>query len=244
MRKSQSIHILASLLICAAIPFSAYGQTQDSFNIQNKAEISSLKADKPSRKIKREVEPIPYWVESSSLNVRDNPVAGRVVSTLDYGQTILAYDQYENWVKVSKPGSAEKWVNSDFLSNSKISWASYNRSPPTRSSDVISVRIKNPDNRKSRIYGVRLKSAQTGNALITTRENTAQGVFFQNRFVSCNDQRPVGMRLVGEGYSFLAAQNDVRVTGVDIYSDELTENKINGGVDRAISDFACKAQPF
>ena len=194
--------------------------------------------------IKRDVQPIAYWVDSSSLRLRDNPVSGTVVGSLEYGQKVLAYSQYENWVRVSKPGQDEHWINSDFLSNSRLSWASFNRRTSSRSSDVVSVRIKDPDDRKNRIFGVRVKSSETGNVLITTRHDKGQGVYFQNRFVSCNDKQAVGVRLVGEGSNFLSAQDDIRNHGVDIYSTKKIKDAASNPVESSISEFACKVQDF
>ena len=196
------------------------------------------------RRINRVVQPVEYWTEANSLNMRDNPVAGNIIGNLEYGQKILAYSQYENWVRISKPGAKEQWVKSDFLSNSRVSWASYNRSSAARTSDVLSVRIKDPDDRKNRIFGVRLKTSETENALITTRQTTDQGAFYQNRYVSCNNQKPVGIQLVGEGTNFLAAQNDVRNLKVDIYSTDQIDTKPINSAEEAIASFACKAQAF
>ena len=63
----------------------------------------------------------------------------------------------------SKAESKVQWVNSNFLSDSPLTWASYNRNTSTRSSDVIAVRIMDPDNSENRIFGVRLKTSKTGN---------------------------------------------------------------------------------
>lgn len=228
--------------------FIATGGTQTALaqtaNSQPSDVLTSENHDFSNTRTRRDVQPIAYWVDSASLKLRDNPVAGKVLGNLEYGQKILAYSQYENWVRISKADSKPKWVNSDFLSNSRLSWASYNRTTSTRSNDVVSARIKDPENRKKRIFGVRLKTAITGNALITTREETAEGIFYQNRFVSCNDQRPVGIRLVGEGRDFLSAQNDVRNLAVDIYDAEAIDDKAVNSAETAISAFACKAQSF
>lgn len=224
-------------LICAALftlclpPLEAFAQ-------------DALQDRPAERKIVKKVQPVPYWVDTNILKMRDNPVAGRIIGDIVYGQKVLAYTQYENWARVSKDGEAPRWVNTDFLSNSRLSWANYNGSRSTRSSDVVAVRIKDPLNRKNRIFGVRLKKSETGNALITTRQNTEQGRFYQNRFVSCEDQTPIGMRLVGEGYNFLDAQDDLRGSALDIYSAETISDAISGSLDNAISAFACKAQDF
>ena len=147
-------------------------------------------------------------------------------------------------MQVSKPGQDEQWVNSDFLSNSRLSWASYNKTSPSRSSDVVSVRIKDPSNRKNRIFGVRVKTSEVGNALITTRHDSGQGVYFQNRFVSCHNQQPLGVRLVGEGTSFLGAQNDIRNTAVDIHKTDKIDDAPQNDAEGAISEFACKVRDF
>ena len=238
MSKLSYIVAMTSLIVLGVSAETASAQTADELTLAGDAETTQS-----TRRIVREVEPVPYWIDAESLRLRDNPVAGRIVGYLGYGQRVLAYSQYENWVQISKPGEKQEWVNSDFLSNSRLSWASYKRGGSTRLSDVIAVRIKDPENRKNRTFGVRLKTAETGNALITTRQDTGQGRFYQNRFVSCENQRPVGARLVGEGYSFLDAQNDVRGSQLDIYGDAITDD-IEGSLENAISAFACKAQSF
>jgi len=199
--------------------------------------------ERPER-IKKDVQPIEYWVESSSLNLRDNPVAGKVVGNLSYGQKVLAYAQYENWVRISKSNTKQQWVNSDFLSNSSLSWASYVRPSTTLNADVIPVRIKDPEDRKKRMYGVRLKKSETGNALITTQLHTENGVFFQNRFVSCKKTKVIGVRLIGEGSTFLRAQNDARNLGLDIYGTDQIDDESNNSAEVAISKFACKTEDF
>lgn len=227
--------LIVSILVITGTPQLIHAQSNNDSPFANEAYV---------KRIKREVQPIPYWVDSSSLNLRNNPVAGKIVGKLDFGQKVMAYSQYENWIRVSKPGAKEQWVNSDFLSNSRLSWAGYNRNLATRSSDIVAVRIKDPENRKKRIYGVRLKTAETGNALITTREDTANGPHFQNRFVSCENQAVIGVRLIGEGNSFLSAQNDIRNSNYDIYESETINRSPSDSTENAISKFACKVQSF
>jgi len=231
-----------------AVIFLTAGSTEAVFAQQNSdlpvlAETTNGQVIR-NKRLKRDVQPIPYWVDTTTLRLRDNPVAGKIVGNLDYGQKVMAYSQYENWVRVSKSENKAQWVNSDFLSNTRLSWASYNRNVPTRTSDVVAVRIKDPENRKKRIFAVRLKTADTSNAIITTRQNTAQGPLYQNRFVSCDEQRAIGVRIIGEGSNFLGAQNDVRNLSLDIYEPDQINDKANDSAENAISKFACKAQPF
>jgi len=241
MSKLTAKVLLASIMLAASTAQLSHAQTSVSEpTLEEKAAEQAFR----NKRIKRDVKPIAYWVDSPSLRLRDNPVAGNVVGSLDFGHIVFAYAQYENWVRVSKTGTKQRWVNSDFLSNSRLSWVNYDRSAPRRTSDVLAVRIKDPSNRKNRIFGVRLKTAETGNVLITTRQNTDQGALFQNRFVSCEDQRPIGVRLVGEGQDFLTAQNDVRNNRMDIYSPDQIEDKSDDSSENAISAFACKAQAF
>jgi len=232
---------LTTILLTLGSAHSAAAQTAD---IEKPAIYIAAVQDQVESRIRREVQPITYWVDSASLNLRDNPVSGKVLGTLEFGQKVLAYSQYENWVRISTADENPTWINSDFLSNSRITWASYNRVTPTRANDVISVRIKDSEDRKKRIFAVRLKSADTGNVLVTTREDTAGGIIYQNRFVSCNGQRPLGIRLVGEGRNFLGAQNDVRNLKADIYEAETINDKAANSTEIAISNFACKSPSF
>ena len=235
MSKCNFKIILASALI-------ALGSAQLSA-AQSAPEAPVFDETRPSR-IKREVKPISYWVESSTLNVRDNPVAGKIVGNLNYGQEILAYDQYENWIRVSKLGAKQQWVNSNFLSNSELNWASFSRPSATNGADFIPVRIKDPEDRKKQIFGVRLKKSATGNALITTQLESSTGVFYQNRFVSCDKKKAIGVRLIGEGSTFLRAQKDVRNLGQDIFSAEQIDDKAHNSSAAAIASFACKTKEF
>jgi len=235
MPKSNLKIILAAALI-------SLGSTQ--ISTAQTASEATIADETRSERVKRDVQPIAYWVEASSLNLRDNPVAGKVVGNLSYGQKILAYEQYENWIRVSKLDEKQKWVNSDFLSNSSLSWASYVRPSTTLASDFNPVRIKDKEDRKKRMFGVRLKKSETGNALITTQLHSDKGVFFQNRFVSCKKEKVIGVRLIGEGSNFLRAQNDVRNLGKDIYDVEQIDDKANNSAESAIASFACKTKAF
>lgn len=234
--------ILASAVIAMGSAQIASAQISD----QNPAfeQYRASQTTTPRRVVKKEVKPISYWVESSALNVRDNPVAGKVVGSLSYGQEILAYDQYENWIRISTLDTKQKWVNSDFLSNSALSWASYVRPSSTLNADFIPVRIKDREDRKKRMFGVRLKKSETDNALITTQLHTKTGIFFQNRFVSCDKKKVIGVRLIGEGSTFLRAQNNVRNSDMDIYATEQIEDKAENSTASAIASFACKSEEF
>lgn len=243
--KPKYINLIVGIAFTAGLIQAAEAQDVIYGN-QDRSDLSEVATNEPvyyNQPI-RNVQPVAYWVDAKSLRVRDNPVAGKIVGSLDYGQKIMAYAQYENWIRVTKDVTKNKWVNSDFLSSSRLSWASYNRNTPTRSSDVIAVRIKDPVNPKNRIFGVRLKTADAGNRLITTRQNTEQGVFYQNHFVSCDEQLAIGTRLIGEGNSFLLAQYDVRSLDHNIYDPAQIEDKVRDRAENAISAFACKAQPF
>lgn len=238
---SKFLTFSASLLMLGGLPQISAAQSSDT-NTSAAQEIITQPVQRPRRK--RVVQPVEYWVDSNVLNLRDNPVAGKIVGTLEYGQKVLAYSQYENWVQIAKAEGGSKWVNSDFLSNSRLSWASYSRNFSTRVSDISAIPIKDPDNKKKKIFGVRLKTAATGNALITTKEETAQGTHFQNRFVSCDNERVIGVELVGEGSSFLSAQNDFRNQNFDVYGTETTDRKAGDSTEQAISNFACKTSAF
>ena len=242
MSQPKITAVFAATLLALSASQAAFAQS----SVQNPALEQSRPAQNTTsrRIVRKEVQPVAYWVEAASLNLRDNPVAGKVIGNLDYGQKVLAYDQYENWIRVSKSDAKEQWVNSDFLSNSRISWASYSRPKASLQSDFVPVRIKDPEDRKKRMFGVRLKKSETDNALITTQQYTAQGIFYQNRFVSCKKEKVIGVRLIGEGSNFLRAQNDVRNLGKDIYDVEQIDDKANNSAESAIASFACKTKAF
>lgn len=238
---SNFLPLFSILLMSAGIPFTAQAQSSQTAPAANSD--TDTPSVRPLRR-KRVVQPIEYWVDANSLNQRDNPVAGNIVGTLEYGRKVLAYSHYENWVQVSKVETKPKWINSDFLSNSRLSWASYTHNRPTRASDITHIRIKDSENKKKRIFGVRLKMADTGNAIITTKEDTSQGSYFQNRFVSCKGESVIGVRLVGEGHNFLSAQNDYRNQAFNIYDAEPIKDEAADSTEEAISKFACKTRPF
>jgi len=242
--------IIVAAIIVVSCPKSSFAQEAPEISGKVRVMPKSIMTEAAvvpklqNSKIERNIKPIAYWVDTKSLRVRDNPVAGNVIGTLDYGQKIMAYSRYENWVRISKNRHEAQWINSDFLSDSRLSWASYTRNTSTRSSDVIAVRIVDPTDIENRIYGVRLRTSATGNTLITTRKNTFGGVLYQNRFVSCKNQKVVGVRLIGIGSNFLNAQNVIQNAGLNISQPEHIEDKAKNNSDKAISTFACKAQSF
>jgi len=231
-------YIMSVGLMAFAIPLSSQAQTV-STSIKTDSEAAHQST------FTRENQPIAYWVDENSLNILDNPVAGNRVGKAQFGEKILAYAQYENWIRITKDEDPQEWINSDFLTNSKLTLASFTqRSYDNTVVDFTKIRIKDPKDRKRRVYGVRMKKSETGNILLTTSENSPQGQFYKNYFISCDKDSAVGLRLIGEGYSFLKAQNDARSIGVNIYEAEQVDNKISKSMDRAIASFACSAPSF
>jgi len=126
----------SSLKIAIAAALITVGTAQISV-AQSTSNSPVLDTTSPTRNvirqpIKRDVQPVEYWVESSALNLRDNPVAGKVVGNLSYGQKILAYDQYENWIRVSKLDEKQQWGECS-------AFALKNPKPETRSSRRSSI---------------------------------------------------------------------------------------------------------
>ena len=98
------------------LPMTSYAQD---IPIEAPIEITNNTPLKKSRII-RNVEPVPYWVDADQLRIRDNPVAGDVIGMLELGQKIKAYEQFENWIRISKTSTNAKWINTDYLTNTAI----------------------------------------------------------------------------------------------------------------------------
>ena len=239
---ATSVFLSSQLYVCAAS-----AQTEAPIEIENNAAPLTI-----IRKTVRKVEPIPYWVEAEQLPIRDNPVAGDVSGMLKLGEKITAYGQFENWLRVSKSGSTEKWVNGDYLTTDQLTWARFDNkrrrsagfSRNNTVDDVSLKRIKVSGDKNAHVYSASVKTTQNNNRIIVTRQNFRAGHYFEKRLVAC-DENGVATRfqLLGEGHSYMMMEKDIRAQGVDInsavpradiFSDGATPKTI------AIANFSCQ----
>ncbi|MEP3889062.1 MAG: hypothetical protein ABJN69_01270 [Hellea sp.] len=204
------------------------------------------------RRIIKKVEPIPYWVDADQLRIRDNPVAGDVNGMLKLGQKIKAYEVFENWLRISKAGAPEQWVNSDYLTARQVTWARYDNtkrrsagfSRVNTADDVSLKRIKVPENNDVKIYAASIKKTANDNRVIVTRQNFRSGPHFEKRLVSCGaDKQAQRVQLLGEGYNYMMMEKDIRGQDVDVNS--ASPRRVLAGNDFsattvAIANFSCK----
>lgn len=214
--------------------------------------ISSAEITPKKRRIIRKVEPIPYWVDTGQLRIRDNPVAGDVNGMLKLGQKIKGYETFENWLRISKVGAPEQWVNADYLTNQQVTWARFDnvtrRRPGFNRSntvdDVSLKRIKVPDNKSVKVYAASIKKTGNNNRVIVTRQNFPSGPHFEKRLVACDgDKKAQRVQLLGEGYNYMMMEKDIRGKDVDVNSDvprRRVEESDFSATTLAIANFSCK----
>ncbi len=216
--------------------------------------IDSQASSKPKRKIVRVVEPVPYWVDVEQLRVRDNPVAGDVIGMLRLGEKIKAYDTFENWVRVSKPDAKEQWVNAKFLTHDQVRWARFDNNVTRRrnlgftrntaANDISLKRIKVPSDKNVKIFAASVKQLTNNNRVIVTRQNFRSGPYFEKRLVSCNGENiATHFQLLGEGYSYIMMEKDIRSENIDLNSIQPRVNLTGENISdksAAIADFSCK----
>lgn len=234
-----------------AMPLPAWPQSQP---LGQPIEIiDSTETPKTKRRIKRVVEPVPYWVDVEQLRIRDNPVAGDVVGMLRLGQKIKAYDTFEHWIRVSKPDAQQQWVNANFLTNDQLTWTRFDNntrrrnlgfSRSTAANDVSLKRIKVPSDKNAKIYAASLKKTSNDNRIIVTRQNFRSGPYFEKRLVSCNANKDAThFQLLGEGYNYMMMEKDIRSENIDVNSAQPRVDISAGDVSAksiAIANYSCK----
>jgi len=216
--------------------------------------IDNTATPKIKRRIKRVVEPVPYWVDTEQLRIRDNPVAGDVVGILRLGEKIKAYDTFENWIRVSKAGAKEQWVNANFLTHDQVTWARFDNnrtrrrnlgfSRNTAANDISLKRIKIPNNKNMKVYAASIKKTANDNRIIVTRQNFQSGAYFEKRLVSCNgENEATHFQLLGEGYNYIMMKKDIRTQNIDLNSIQPRVDLSEGNISEksaAIANFSCK----
>jgi len=207
------------------------------------------------RRIKRVVEPVPYWVDVDQLRIRDNPVAGDVVGMLRLGQKIKAYDTFENWIRVSKPNAKQQWVNAKFLTHDQVTWARFDNDRTRRrnlgftrntaANDISLKRIKVPSDKSAKIFAASLKKTANNNRVIVTRQNFRSGPYFEKRIVSCDGQNDAThFQLLGEGYNYIMMEKDIRSQNIDLNSVQPRVSLAGENISAksaAIAQFSCNS---
>lgn len=216
--------------------------------IEAPVEITASTSLKKS-KIIRKVEPVPYWVNAEQLRIRNNPVAGDIIGMLELGQKVKAYEQFENWIRITKTSNNAKWLNVNFLANTPITWARYGYNSPggnlrrARLSDDISLkRVKVKGDKSARIYATSVKQGANGNRVIVTRQNFKTGPYFEKRLVACADTSATHIQVLGEGYTYMTMENDVRASLIDINlaAPSLSISQAEP-VTIAVANYSCEA---
>lgn len=55
------------------------------------------------------------FVNNETLNIRSNPINGKVIGKLDRGDEVYIYDISQDWSRISQKNDAPKWVSSKYL---------------------------------------------------------------------------------------------------------------------------------
>ncbi len=219
-------------------------------------ELSNDENSRPTRRIVREVEPLNYWVEAEKLPIRDNPVAGDVNGMLKLGQKVKVYDRFENWLRISKTGATEKWVNANYLTTDQLTWARFDNkrrrsagfSRSNLVDDVSLKRIKIPSDKDARVYAASIKATANNNRVIVTRQNFRAGPYFEKRLVSCAENGVASrFQLLGEGHSYMMMEKDIRAQGVDVNTaSPRTEITNSSATPKTLTivNYSCESQNF
>jgi hypothetical protein len=251
MRPTYCIFAAALSLSVLAISTPVSAQSEP---LGQAVEIIDTQAPKKKLRIKRVVEPVPYWVDVQQLRIRDNPVAGDVIGMLRLGQKIRAYDTFENWIRVSKPDIPARWVNANYLASNQVTWARFEENNTRRRNlgftrntaaiDVYLKRIKIEDDKNTKIYAARLKELENDKRIIVTRQTFRNGPYFEKRIVACNDEKlATHFQLLGEGYNYIMMEKDIRSQNVDLNNLQPRVNLEEDNVSaksKAIANFSCQ----
>ncbi len=216
---------------------------------QESTDIETLNpAEAPKKRVVRVVEAIPMWVDAEKLRVRDNPYAGDVVGMLRLGQKVKVMETADNWIRISSNGKPTRWVNSDFLSKSRVTWSTYefgslNRTAQTTPYDVDLKRIKIKDLKDMKVYAAHIKAGPNDGRIVITRHDFRFGPYYEKRIVHCGEDGASHVRMLGEGYNYGMMEGDPR--GSEISEPVDTDNAIGDNttaLNRGIAEFTCEAK--
>lgn len=242
---SKAVKVTSALLLTALMTSAGWAEAQ-----------TKIGESTSKRRIVKTVKPIPFWVDADQLRVRDNPIAGEVVGLLELGQKVEGYEQQDNWVRISRDGQTQQWVNTDFLSNTAVTWARHNgfktglsKRPRTiqTPADVILKRLRVPENKNAKIFVAQLRETSDENRVIITKHIFRGGTHFEKRLVRCEDKHATHEQLLGEGFNIRMLANDPRARNIDPQTHQ-AENVIDASsvspTGEAITEFACNKKPF
>ena len=203
------------------------------------------------RIVKRVVEPVPFWIDASKLQVRDDPFGGNALSELERGQQVKVYEQLENWMRISAEGQDPRWINGDYTSAIRVTWANYANGGASKFKthdkavrDIDLRRIPVEDGSSSKIFAANVKALDSRRRVVDTRHNTEDGRYYERYLVQCASNKASHARLLGEGYSYVRMHKDPRNEYLNDPLDSV--DKLEGSSvsadRRAIASFACSAR--
>jgi len=170
-----------------------------------------------TRIVKRVVEPAPFWIDANKLHVRDDPFAGNQIDTLERGQKVKVYEQLENWMRISPDGHKANWINGNYTSASRVTWANYSSLGANRRQtlngtvldiDLQSIPVEGDS--QSEIFSAKLRILDLRRRVIDTRHNSDGGRYYERYLVQCDFGKPSHARLLGEGYNYVSMHRDTR----------------------------------
>jgi SH3-like domain-containing protein len=198
-----------------------------------------------TRTINRVVEPVDYWVDTAKLRVRDDPFAGDALGWLEWGKKVSVYEQIDNWMRVTPAGKPAQWINGDFVSDTRLTWSTYNLDARRKSNQAVTdidlTRVKYDGDKAARVFAFNKKALGPKTRMVDTRHNLADGSYYERYLVQCSGLGTAShLRLLGEGYSYIAMYEDPR--NLKRMEDLDESNAINSDIPesrQAIAKFAC-----
>lgn len=240
MLKTKSIFIglTASMALLSAPVFA-----------QDDTAIETLNpATKPKKRMVRVVEAVPLWVDAERLVVRDNPYAGEPVGMLQMGQKVKIMEVADNWIRISSNGKPPKWVNSDFMSKTRVTWSNYEFGSSSRklrntAFDLDLQRIKIKGNKDIKIYAAHIKSDADGRRIVITHHDFRSGPYYEKRVVHCAGEKASHVRMLGEGYNYRMMEQDDRASAIsEPISAKHAIDAETSALNQAIAEFTCEAK--
>jgi len=251
MLTSHLNRISLSILISMALPFTGFAQDNSVDDLVLAG--GPDEAEAPKQRIKRVIEPTPYWVEADQLRVRNTPETGDVVGMLGIGQKVYVRKSDEEWMLISADETDARWVNRNYLSASPVTWAAYQfdsrqarnlrqGSFSEAKYDRQKKKIKIKDLKDVRIYAADITRLAKGQKIIISRHDFRAGVYYEKRMVQCAEDGASHIKMLGEGYTVKMMNADPRLQriGVPMSETDEIENDSVSKTAKAIAEFTCE----